>query len=322
MTAKLHGTEFGDGKWRTWNWEEEPSMLPFTKREVSDPGEYGGRMAELTSPGPGPSGGGVLLGQQGLTDVVTVFDNLRHLGMQVSLWGQLHVHVNALSAKAGGDCCMTTDQIANLWVSWARFQPVLDEMQPSTNVNNKWAMPLYLEDPVVRQVFENMHEVYGSGLDAKEACEAFYGIGMCDGKHAGGLRVVDGYRPPTLPADSVAYVHSPARYYALNLAPLTGKGTIEVRQNAGTNDPERAQRWIQFVLAFVETFKDSGAGFFAHSLQQDIANLQEAQEQASFKSLFAALGKRVSDDTQAYFEETRWAKKAPEYTDRKEHCSL
>lgn len=313
MDEKLSGTRFGDTIWKQWNWEEEPSMVPFGPRDTADKREYGGRMAELTTPGP-PH---VLLGQQGLNDVVTVFDNLRHMGVQIGLWAQLHVHVNALSERAGGDCCMSTDQIAQVWVGWARFQAVIDEMHSSTNVNNRWAAPLYLEDPIVKEVFSNMHSHHGTDLPAAAACEKFYGEGLCDGKGKG-----HGYRPPGLPEESAPYVHSPARYSAFNLAPLSGKGTIEIRQNAGTHDTERAQRWVQFVLAFFETFKDKGAEFFDGSLEEDLAELRQAQEEESFDSLFALLGDRVSADSQQYFQDRRWAKQAPEYVKLKPGCTF
>lgn len=105
-------------------------------------------------------------------------------------------------------------------------------------------------------------------------------------------------------------MHSPHRYYAVNLAPLTGKGTIEFRQQAGTHDPERAQRWAQFVLAFVETFKED-ASFFRGSLREDVRSLKLAQEQASFDSLFQRLGSRVDDQSHDYYVQRQWTKEDP-----------
>merc|ERR1712039_845064 len=91
------------------------------------------------------------------------------------------------------------------------------------------------------------------------------------------------------------FAHGPPRYYAVNLAPLTQKGTIEFRQQAGTNDAERAQRWVQFVLAFVETFKDANLlnMFFDGPIETDIAELSDFQRQASFSSLFKCLGSEL-----------------------------
>jgi len=299
VNEKLAGTSLQmEGK---WHWEPEDAMIPFTPRDTADKGEYVGLMAELTSPGP-PQ---VLLGQQGMDDVAAVFATLSHMSIQVGLWAQFHVHVNALSSKAhpGADCCLSSDNIANVWAAWARFQPVIDEMQSSTNVDNRWAMPLYLEDPIVHEVFANMHAHHGTDLPAEQACETFYGKNACDGKHH-----ENAFQPPNA-QHGESYEHSPHRYYAMNLAPLTGKGTVEFRQQAGTHDAERAQRWAQFILAFVETFKDDQT-FFSGSLEQDAQNLKQAQEYASFELLFARLGDRVDAASQDYYVNRRWAKTA------------
>jgi hypothetical protein len=282
-----------------WHWEPEDAMIPFTARDTADQGEYVGLMAELTSPGP-PQ---VLLGQQGIDDVAAVFATLSHMSIQVGLWAQFHVHVNALSTKAspGADCCLSSDNIANVWAAWAQFQPVIDEMQSSTNVDNRWAMPLYLEDPIVADVFHSMHALHGTDLPADQACEAFYGKNACDGKHHEAAFI-----PPNAQRGE-SYEHSPHRYYAVNLAPLTGKGTVEFRQQAGTHDAERAQRWAQFVLAFVETFKDD-ASFFNGAVAADVQSLKQAQEQASFDTLFTRLGEKVDPASRGYYAERRWAK--------------
>merc|ERR1711972_953809 len=147
-------------------------------------------MVELTSPGP-PS---VLAGDGGIRDVARVYHTLGNLGTQIGLWAQLHVHVNALSAGANPASTRTTltsDQIINIWTSWSMFQMVIDEMQSSTNVDNLWAKPLYMDDLIVRSVFENMWktkrqaQTSGNALDPKLACESFYGRGNCDGSEHG-----------------------------------------------------------------------------------------------------------------------------------------
>jgi len=94
----------------------------------------------------------------------------------------------------------------------------------------------------------------------------------------------------------------------VNLAPLSDKGTIEIRQQAGTLDTQRAQRWIQFVLAFVETFK-AGEGlcdFFDGTVEQDVEDLKTAQTKASFDTLFAAIGERIDQQSKDYFINRRW----------------
>lgn len=61
---KVNGTEF-EKLAKIWNWEEEPSMVPFGPRDGMPETEYVGYMAELTSPGP-PN---VIFGQTGIVDV-------------------------------------------------------------------------------------------------------------------------------------------------------------------------------------------------------------------------------------------------------------
>merc|ERR1712012_516498 len=111
-----------------------------------------------------------------------------------------------------------------------------------------------------------MHTHRGKDLNINAACEVFYGKGQCDSKDH------SSWEPPHASEDEhVHYFHGPARYYAVNLAPLPDKGTIEIRQQAGTSNTERAQRWVQFVLAFAETFK-SGQGlfqFFDETVEKD-----------------------------------------------------
>merc|ERR1711972_912428 len=136
-------------------------------------------MVELTSPGP-PS---VLAGDSGIRDVARVYHTLGNMGIQIGLWAQLHVHVNALSSGANPSSTqrtLTTDQIINIWTAWSAFQMVIDEMQSSTNVDNLWAKPLYMEDLLARWVFSNMWrakkraQATGIPMNPKHACEAFY----------------------------------------------------------------------------------------------------------------------------------------------------
>jgi len=301
---KVKGTGF---PLETWNWEQEPSMVPFGPRDGVPESEYVGLMAELTSPGP-PN---VLFGQSGMRDVAAVFHTVTEMGTQVGLWAQLHVHVNVIkqSANPKADCCLNADEVIHIWTAWSKYQMVIDEMQNPTNVNNKWAKPLYMEDPLMMQVFSNMHKNHGSKnngqpVDIKQACQLFYGEGQCDTKdHAG-------WKPPHAEEESAVgyYHHGPARYSAVNLAPLSDKGTMEIRQQAGTLDIRRAQRWIQFVLAFVETFK-TGVGlhdFFDGTLEQDVKELKTAQTMASFEQLFAAIGERMDQQSKDYFINRGW----------------
>jgi len=277
VDQKVEGTDFHEALSKHWNWEVEEAMIPFSPHDGVDPSESVGYMVELTSPGPpkGTNTDGVLLGDAGIRDVARVYHVLSNMGVQIGLWAQLHVHVNALSATATGSRdsapLLTTDQIINIWTGWSMFQMVIDEMQSSTNVDNLWAKPLYMEDLIARSVFENMWrtkrvaQMTGEALAPELACEAFYGPNNCDGSGH------DAWNPPNAPREG--YLHGPPRYYAVNLAPLTQKGTIEIRQHAGTNDLIRAQRWVNFVLAFVDVMKDANLDHFfdGATVEEDIA---------------------------------------------------
>jgi len=303
---KVNGTEF-EKLAEIWNWEEEPSMVPFGPRDGMPESEYVGYMAELTSPGP-PN---VLFGQTGIADVARVFHVLEKLDVQIGLWAQLHVHINVRSQKANSasDCCLSTDELINIWTAWSKYQMVIDEMHNPTNVDNMWAKPLYMEDLIARSVFENMHKTRGTELPIEDACETLYGPSNCDSKGKDHW-----WTPPIEGFNDTKFYHGPPRYYAVNLAPLPVKGTMEIRQNAGTTDGERAQRWIQFVLAFVETFK-SGVGldgFFDEGFDKDAADLAAAQSDASLEGLFNEM-RCVLDPEKAlgYWSERKWRRDDP-----------
>merc|ERR1711953_113640 len=276
-------------------------------------------------PPKGTNKDGVLLGNDGIRDVVRVYHVLANMGIQIGLWAQLHVHVNALSKKATGPHAsplLTTDQIINIWTGWSLFQMVIDEMQSSTNVDNLWAKPLYMDDLIARSVFENMWrtkraaQINGEVLDPKFACEAFYGRSNCDGSdHA--------WSPPGSAEAVTGYAHGPPRYYAVNLAPLTTKGTIEIRQHTGTNDVIRAQRWINFVLAFVDVMKDANLGQFfdGKSVEEDIEDLVAFQQKASFEGLFKLLEGQVDRGSLSYYKNRQWMKAAPSFTKSDSRCS-
>merc|ERR1712048_621365 len=327
VDRKVEGTDFYQALSEHWNWEWEPAMIPFSAKDGVGPSESVGYMVELTSPGPpkGTNKDGVLLGNKGIRDVARVYHVLGNMGIQVGLWAQLHVHVNALSAKATGarDSAplLTADQIINIWTAWSLFQMVIDEMQSSTNVDNLWAKPHYMDDLIVRSIFENMWrtkraaQTRGKVLDPRLACETFYGQGNCDGSH-------HGWTPPGA-GEVTGYRHGPPRYYAVNLAPLTTKGTIEIRQQAGTNDAIRAQRWINFVLAFVDVMKDANLGQFfdGKSVEEDINDIVAFQQKASFDGLFKVLEGNVDGVSLTYYKNRQWMKAAPSFTKSDSRCS-
>merc|ERR1712187_990316 len=156
----------------------------------------------------------------------------------------------------------------------------------------------------------------GKVLDPRLACETFYGQGNCDGSH-------HGWTPPGAGKEATGYRHGPPRYYAVNLAPLTTKGTIEIRQQAGTNDAVRAQRWINFVLAFVDVAKDLNLGQFFDgiSVEEDVQDLVAFQDKASFEGLFNLLGDNVQSDSVTYYKNRQWMKAAPSFTEADSQCS-
>merc|ERR1712008_613266 len=81
---------------------------------------------------------------------------------------------------SASDCCLSTDELINIWTAWSKYQMVIDEMHNPTNVDNMWAKPLYMEDLIARSVFENMHKTRGTALPIEDACETLYGPGNCD----------------------------------------------------------------------------------------------------------------------------------------------
>lgn len=303
-------------------------MIPFSAKDGVDPSEFVGYMVELTSPGPpkGTNKDGVLLGNAGIRDVARVYHVLSHMGIQIGLWAQLHVHINALSASATGGResapLLTTDQISNIWTGWSLFQMVIDEMQSSTNVGNLWAKPLYMDDLIARSIFENMWrnkraaQTSGNVLNPELACETFYGPNNCDGSDHGL------WQPPNATGAPSGYLHGPPRYYAVNLAPLTQKGTIEIRQQAGTNDVVRAQRWVNFVLAFVEVMKNANLNRFfdGASVEEDIAELIDFQQRASFEGLFKLLAGHIDSDSPRYYQNRAWMRAAPDYSEPDARC--
>jgi len=103
------------------------------------------------------------------------------------------------------------------------------------------------------------------------------------------------------------------RRFHLNLAALDRYGTVEFRAHSATYDEERFAHWLQFTIAFVETFGKSGGtytgmkSFFqSQSADTDYRKLQRAQQTATRTELFRLLGSKVDASTENYYKLRKW----------------
>merc|ERR1712178_447772 len=89
------------------------------------------------------------------------------------------------------------------------------------------------------------------------------------------------------------------------------------------DDKIRAQRWINFVLAFVDVMKDANLDHFfdGASVEEDINELVAFQEKASFEGLFKALEGQVDKSSLKYYKNRQWMKAAPSFTKSDSRCS-
>jgi hypothetical protein len=268
--------------------------------------EHEGASFELVSP--------PLSGTEGMKSAITVMTVLKRIGVQAGVSSGMHVHVNVASSKVPGTILSPT-KIANVWVAYVKYQLVIDEMISPNRVGNSYARSLFLgqcssEDldksgvcapdhpcPCAKLFFKQIHAFIRTSANGTVA-------DFCND-----VLSLPGERFPCQKR------HPDQRYYALNLVPLTRLGTIEFRAHSATYDVERMNRWTQFVIAFVEHFgvdaPSAGASFFDDSIEEDLIELTKAQQEASSVELFAALGNKVSADTQEYFAARSWEKGAP-----------
>jgi hypothetical protein len=331
-----------------WQWTMDPSVHPLTSDEAnalsSDTNEMNGTGFELISPGP-PN---VLSGQQGFHSLTEVFTVLRHMGVQAGPSSGMHVHVNVASAKAPGSI-LTVREIAYVWAAYAKYQLVIDEFLSPGRHENHYAGRLFLgrnseswsEDLTYEEQYADPKQSLSQELvyriarervcrrgDEPHCARAFF-IQMHNYLHSNAYNYLDGTPYDGTVEDFCnAALHasdSPnpcgerypsQRYMALNLVPLARLGTVEFRAHSATNDPERALRWVQFVVAFVEHF---GKGDGRFSMEQffdssdaevDMAKLAAAQREARTSELFNALRGKISPSSEEFFQARTWEQTA------------
>lgn len=278
-----------------------------------------------------------LAGSAGVQAVEEVLRVLTHLGVQAGPSSGLHVHVDV--GKPGAwrrkESDLSLWQIAQVYVQYAKWQLVIDEMLTDSRIGNSYARELLVAAPRVFDLKKGKGEVQSSneyfkpffwrlwtwfsvreerpatvprGLRVNDD-DAEYVLGL---NPSGFCRWVTAGRPERVPewqqlvgweSDNPCEDRYPdERHQQVNLAVLDRLGTIEFRAFPATNDGQRARRWVEFVLRFVETMKDEQE-FFSRSPAEDLFALTNAQKLASLKQLEAKLGVDMS-----YWRQRSWLK--------------
>lgn len=290
-----------------WGIEVDLSVKPMKPGSTPDPMQLRGIPFELVSPGP-PN---VLVGQAGVNTALKVLANIRHMGAQAPLSAGLHLHVNVRNQNVGSDETLSMRQIMAVYVSWVRFQYVIDELISPDRVGNRYAMGVYLDwglsaggAKAIRDILQRGHSRLWRMLpeeDARlnqfEACTALIGT----------HRTVQWCKEDVTMNQAMRARLNPEKYFQINVTPLGRFGTIEFRAGSATLDPERAQRWFQFLVAFVHTFKhtDKAKHFFDDAFEEDLEELREAQRTASAAELTTLMKGNVEPDFIDYFTNTR-----------------
>lgn len=252
---------------KTWPWHFDSSVMPMSFKETKRKDEWDGVPVEIVAPGP-PQW--ALRDKEGLHNIGEMLTVMTWMGAQMGPSTGMHVHVNVQSKKAGGACCLTDQQVARVWVAWAKYQLVLDEFQTPSRVSNQYAVPLLMGDQRIAAVFANLHDFVRGKIHHRKAdstpdfCNSALGVlrdplslrmegvgGAWNNTQSGARFARDG--------KVCGKAHPSERYIALNLHPLNKMGTIEFRSHAGTHDIKRVFRWVQLTTAFVEAFKDNKA---------------------------------------------------------------
>jgi len=203
----------------------------------------------------------------------------------------------------------------NVWVAWAKYQLVINEMLSPGRPSNMYASPLYLggcatKDKSCRMVkgffkqmykfrFANLRLHSSSRSGAKDMCNA--------------VLKADGYGSNPFPCNGR---YPKERYFQVNLVPLQKYGTLEFRAHSATYDAERVARWVQFLIAFVERFGTGESSwskpyFSAGSWEEGYESLRQDQLSARSKELFAALDGKIDKNTKSYYASRAWEKENP-----------
>lgn len=310
---------------KQWPWMFDSSVMPMDENDTADVTEWDGVPVEIVAPGPKPPNQWPLRGGAGLRNIGEMLASLKWMGVQMGPSTGMHVHVNIKSVAAGGDCCLHDKQVARIWMAFAKYQLVIDEMMTSARVTNAYAVGLLLGDARIASIFANIHDFFNgiyhhvkadgspdfcnSALGVKRDPLTLKKIGLegAWGNEGKKGKKVDG---------KICHIKGmDERYTALNLHALGKHGTIEFRQHAGTHDIERVLRWVQFVVAFVHAYRNSLSmdRYFDDEVVTDWEDLFEDQLRATPERLFASLTRYGTIDpaSKAYFMKHQWAPTCP-----------
>lgn len=307
-----------------WPWMFDSSVMPMTEGDTADAGEWDGVPVEIVAPGPKPPNHFPLRGATGLRNIGETMASLRWMGLQMGPSTGMHVHVNIKSVAAGGDCCLHDKQVARIWTAFAKYQFVIDELMTSARVTNAYAVGLLLGDARVAAIFANVHDFFNRNFlmnntdGTPNFCNSALGVTR-DPQTLKKTGLEGAWAPSqkgTSSAGKVCEVKGvEERYTALNLHSLKTHGTIEFRQHAGTHDVERVLRWVQFVVAFVNAYRNSLSmdSYFDNDILTDWRQLYLDQLKATPTQLFTTLKKYavIDEGSQKYFATHAWAKQCP-----------
>lgn len=293
-----------------WNWEPDDSVEPLLKAMaarmdgVSAEAESHGSPFEVTSPLPphAPSG------DRGLLESLDMLSLLKHMGIQAPPSASLHVHINVASPQAPGKM-LTFMQIANVWLSYVKYQFAIDEMLSPARVGNPYAQRLFFgncpilgrntdcdDDPCgcLRRFFVQMHAWFTRQHKGGPA-------EFCD-------FVLD--TPSSVTRHPCREQRPDERYYQLNLAPLGRFGTIEFRAHSATYDVERAGRWINFLVGFVDHFSVHGGmdAYLEGSADAQYEEVMRLQRHASAANMWSELSKhgKISPSSRSFYVNRTW----------------
>lgn len=271
-----------------WQWTTDVSVKNLDEAEAKElldddaaiASEITGVGFELISPPP-PN---VLAGQSGLYSVAETVGLLASLGVQAGPSQGMHVHINvgkpgkptaeAQTTKMGRD--LTPREIGNVWVQYAKYQFVIDEMLQGSRVDNHYARGLHFgffraprielepgPTPDLGSESEEASRMAGRTFEAlwqwvnADAGSELDATAFCDSVLMGAVdEDSDGSNSPC------SQRYPSQRYTQLNLAPLNRLGTIEFRGFPATTDSGRIILWTKFLLKFVAHFHSAAHPFF------------------------------------------------------------
>jgi hypothetical protein len=265
---------------------------------------------------PSPDVGALRFDRGAAEELACILRILQHMGagapalsVTANGGGSLHVHVNVLNEKAGGDVYSWKELLA-VFVAWVRYDGVIA----------RFARPWMWREPSMAPLYASGSEFswHEKAWDQGATAAAGGTDTMYDVPHfvrelrrvvtADGFEALDEAekierifgRGDATPATRLG------RYCSMNLRRLTSYGTLEVRRFHSSLDEGLVVRWAHFCVAFVECFRtDGGARRLLLDtqvpLEAALAALRAEQEQASPDDLMAAMQGHVHPSTASIF---------------------